>query len=349
MAYAFVQKGFGYASGTNIATAVTGTGTGATALSANTAGNTLVAYVGAYTSAASKATGTVSITDTRGNTWVEDTTGRNFQASNGWQNVFYCSNCAAGANAVTATDSAPTGTTIMEITVVEYSGLAKTSAYAGSKINFAGVNTTGTDLITTGTFTPTGQPFALIGFSFGVSYTTTYPISAGTGFTSRGFDSNGLGVETEDLRGTSTSAIAATFTATLPSGNNQGYMNYGLALLENAGGSTPNAPTSIVAVAGVASATVSFTNPTVGSPFTNFTATSTPGSITGSNSVSPVTVTGLTNGTSYTFTVAATNSAGVGTSSAASNSVTPQAAPATPAQILGGAKQTFVNEILQQF
>jgi hypothetical protein len=40
---------------------------------------------------------------------------------------------------------------------------------------------------------------------------------------------------------------------------------------------------------------------------------------------SPIVVTGLTNGQAYTFTVTATNSAGTGPASAASNSITPAA------------------------
>ena len=43
------------------------------------------------------------------------------------------------------------------------------------------------------------------------------------------------------------------------------------------------------------------------------------------------TVTGLSNGTSYTFTVAATNAVGTGPQSAASNAVTPAPVPGAPA------------------
>ena len=88
----------------------------------------------------------------------------------------------------------------------------------------------------------------------------------------------------------------------------------------------PGAPTIGTATAGNAQATVTFTAPTdLGIPavITSYTATSSPGSITGTASSSPITVTGLTNGVSYTFTVTATNATGTSPASAASNSVTP--------------------------
>ena len=89
--------------------------------------------------------------------------------------------------------------------------------------------------------------------------------------------------------------------------------------------SAPSAPTIGTATAGNAQATVTFTAPsdTGGGTITSYTATSTPGSITGSSATSPITVTGLNNGTAYTFKVKATNSFGTGVESAASNSVTP--------------------------
>ncbi len=85
----------------------------------------------------------------------------------------------------------------------------------------------------------------------------------------------------------------------------------------------PSAPTIGTATAGALSATVAFTESTVGGPATTFTALSNPGSVTGTGSSSPITVTGLTAGTAYTFTVRGNNATGSGNYSAASNSVTP--------------------------
>ena len=94
-----------------------------------------------------------------------------------------------------------------------------------------------------------------------------------------------------------------------------------------ASGSWPalaGAPTIGTATAGALSASVTFTAPTyVGSGITGYTATSSPGGITGTGSSSPIVVSGLTAGTAYTFTVTATTAAGQGSASAASNSVTP--------------------------
>ncbi len=87
----------------------------------------------------------------------------------------------------------------------------------------------------------------------------------------------------------------------------------------------PSAPTGVTAVPGKAQAIVSFTAPASdgGSAITGYTVTSSPGGLTSTGSASPITVTGLMNGTAYTFTVTATNFAGPGAASTASNSVTP--------------------------
>jgi hypothetical protein len=86
----------------------------------------------------------------------------------------------------------------------------------------------------------------------------------------------------------------------------------------------PNAPTIGTATAAGLSASVTFTAPSNvgGSAITGYTVISSPGSITATGASSPITVSGLTSGTSYTFTVVATNTYGSGPASAASNSIT---------------------------
>jgi hypothetical protein len=86
----------------------------------------------------------------------------------------------------------------------------------------------------------------------------------------------------------------------------------------------PQAPTIGTATAtGGTTATVAYTaGATGGAAVSAYTATSSPGSLTGTGA-SPITVSGLTTGTAYTFTVTATNANGTSIASAASNSVTP--------------------------
>nr|WP_256613131.1 putative Ig domain-containing protein [Shewanella baltica] len=89
----------------------------------------------------------------------------------------------------------------------------------------------------------------------------------------------------------------------------------------------PGAPTAASATAGDTQASVTFSAPifTGGAAITGYTATSNPGGFTGASASSPLTVTGLTNGVAYTFTVTATNSVGTGAASTATSSTTPKA------------------------
>ena len=150
---------------------------------------------------------------------------------------------------------------------------------------------------------------------------------------------------------TSTGAI----TGTAPNVGSDTTYNFTLRATDNAGNTSdrafsmvilqgaPGAPTIGIATStGTSTATVTFTAPanTGGSTITSYTAVSSPSSITGTLSQSgsgTITVSGLSAGTSYTFTVYATNSYGNSASSSASNSITTtQAAPSSVEYLVVG-------------
>jgi uncharacterized repeat protein (TIGR01451 family) len=119
----------------------------------------------------------------------------------------------------------------------------------------------------------------------------------------------------------------------------------------------PSAPTGATAIAGDKQAFVTWTVSASngGSPITSYTVTRNPGGVlvtvpppTAQSNTGSVLISGLTNGTAYTFTVHATNIAGNSAESAQSNAITPSTAnlptvtiamsgltsvPATPAQV----------------
>jgi type II secretory pathway pseudopilin PulG len=106
--------------------------------------------------------------------------------------------------------------------------------------------------------------------------------------------------------------------------------------------SAPGAPTNAAATAGDTTATVTWTAPasTGGTPITGYVVTGAPGGSCTTSGATTCVVGGLTDGTSYTFTVVAVNDSGSGGApqdgppSAPTNPVTPLGAPSAPTNVV---------------
>jgi hypothetical protein len=107
------------------------------------------------------------------------------------------------------------------------------------------------------------------------------------------------------------------------------YLDTQTSWILDTGPGVPLAPSNATAVAGDQAATVSFATPLSdgGNPITGYTVTASPGGMTAAGSSSPITMPGLTNGKTYTFTVTASNAFGPGLASGSSTGVTPAPVP----------------------
>jgi hypothetical protein len=142
-------------------------------------------------------------------------------------------------------------------------------------------------------------------------------------------------VTTADVTGL-TDGTAYTFTVRATNGVATGPASAASGVITPVAPAVPAAPNGVIATAGRGSATVSWTAPADGgSPITIYTVTpyragvaQTPTQVAGSPPATTAAVSGLANGSSYTFTVSATNAVGAGPASAQSSPVTPVAATA---------------------
>jgi hypothetical protein len=107
----------------------------------------------------------------------------------------------------------------------------------------------------------------------------------------------------------------------------------------------PDAPTAATATYGAASATVSWSVPANngGATISSYTVTSNPGGKTCTTANRTCAVTGLTNGTSYTFSVTAINVAGTSPASTETTAVIPRTVPSAPNSVTTAFGNTEVS------
>jgi hypothetical protein len=108
----------------------------------------------------------------------------------------------------------------------------------------------------------------------------------------------------------------------------------------------PSAPAAVTATAGQSSAFVTWTVPANagGRPITGYTVTAKPGGLQiSTNGANTLLFQGLTNGTSYTFTVHATNVEGNGPESPPSNAVVPMGVPGAPTDVMANADASGIT------
>ncbi len=263
--------------------------------------------------------------------------------SNGQLSVAFTAG-ATGGSAITnykySTDGGGTFTAVSPAATtspITITGLSNGTTY---NVQIKAVNAVGDGTATVSTAaTPATTPSAptITGITAGnaqISVAFTAGASGGSSITNYKYSTDGGSTFTAVSPAATTSPITITGLSNGISYNVQikavNAIGDGTATASTAGtpATTPGAPTIGTATAGNGQATITFTAPVSngGSAITSYTATSTPGSIIGTLNQAgsgTITVTGLTNGTAYTFTVKANNAAGVSTASGPSNSITP--------------------------
>ena len=298
-------------------TAATGTAVTVKYASAQTAGD-LNVVVMAWVSS----TPTVqSVTDTMGNTYVAGGTAT-LDSGVGAQQIYYAKNiksAAANANTVTITFSA--AITDSDVRIVEYSGIDPVNAFDGG----VGASGTGTAQ-NSGSLKTTNANDLLVAGNFLDGENT----AVGTGFTLR--LTTGYDEIVEDEVVTAVGSYSATATQ-----NVNGYWLMQMAAFRAASGSAPAAPTNL-ANSVISSSAINLTW-TASTGATGYVvqrcsgASCTSFAQVGTSTTASYSDTGLTAGTSYTYRVDATNSAGSSGFSNTTTGTTTVALPTAPSNL----------------
>jgi hypothetical protein len=220
----------------------------------------------------------------------------------------------------------------MGIIALEYAGLSTVSDItAVDHTAHASGTTTNAATVTSGPTAPTSASNELaVGFYADSGFSDT--LAPGSGFTSRSNVSPTGDMEL--LAEDQTVAAGAQPNAGVQTGANTVWL-MATVVFQTAQPSVPGAPTLVNATPGNGTATVTWAAaPSGNSPLLSYTVTPYIGttaqattSVTGTPLPTSTVVNGLTNGTSYTFTVTATNAIGSGPESAHSAAVTPGLTP----------------------
>jgi sugar lactone lactonase YvrE/ketopantoate hydroxymethyltransferase len=243
----------------------------------------------------------------------------------------------SGASASSYTISGLVNGTSYNVTVAQNSAVgtgpvATASSLTPSTVPSAPLSVTAFsgDSIITANWTPTPNASnggtAITGYTVTATPSTGSAISVAVGPTTAAATIPGL-----------TNGVA--YTVSVIANNASGSSAAATAVSTYTPGAVPGLPNNVVASAGNTQATVTWSAPTSigGSAIINYTITATPAagsptSVTVGN-VSTATLTGLTNGTTYTITVLATNSIGSGAPATASSQVTPGTTPLPPTSV----------------
>jgi hypothetical protein len=294
-----------------------------------TAGNRIVVVVGIWSSGSATAK---SVTDAAGNAYTEVL---HFIGSESTEESVWTAPITAGGGTKPVITVTPSAKADVGTIASEYSGLSTAPGTAAVDVSShaTGTTTTARSVASGATAATSGSNELAVGMYVDSGFGDT--LSAGSGFTQRANVSPASNMEllSEDqalpasgatpnaTAGTGASTVWLMSTVVFNSANQSGQAT------------VPGAPTNVTASAGDGNATVSWTAPSNGgSPITSYTVTPYIGSsaqtatvVNGTPPVTNATVSGLTDGTAYTFTVTATNGVGTGPASAPSASVTPTA------------------------
>ena len=298
-----------------------------------TTGNRLVVQVGVWGAGSPSASG---VTDSAGNTYTKV---KGFKASDNTELSVWTAPIIAGGGTkptVTVTTSARAD---IGAAVLEYSGLSTAAGLAAVDQTAQSTATTGAAAVVSAGPTPATTAagelaigfYADSGFSNTLAGDPTY--NARTNVSPTG--DMELLAQDQILTGT-----GATPNPTTNTGANTPWLAATVVFKTGAPAPPPTAPatpSAPTASAGDGQATVTWTAPdNGGSAITRYTVTpyvgaaaQTPKDVTGSPAPTSTTISGLTNGTAYTFKVSATNAIGTSTQSAESNAITPVTAPPT--------------------